>query len=102
MKLTATGYSLHSMNQRIHHLAVWVLSVIHFFIGLGWYALLGESWLEYNVRTMTGSEQPHTVAPYVIAVVSAVVANFALAWLFAKLRIAHALGGLKIALICWF
>ncbi len=42
------------MNHKIHHLAVWVLVVIHFFIGLGW------------------------------------------------LHVAHALTGLKIALICWF
>src|SRR5436309_7160286 len=36
------------MNHKIHHLAVGVLVVIHFFIGLGWYALFGEAWLNYN------------------------------------------------------
>jgi len=37
----------------------------------------------------------------VIAVASAILVNYALAWLFAKLHVAHALAGLKIALICW-
>ena len=90
------------MNHRIHHLAVWVLALIHFFIGLGWYALFGEAWLNYNARTMTDIEQPHNAIPYGIAIVSAILANYALAWLFAKLHVAHALTGLKIALICWF
>ena len=89
------------MNHKVHHLAVLVLVVIHFFIGLGWYALLGEAWLNYNARTMTDIEQPHSFVPYVIAVVSAILVNYALAWLFAKLHVAHALTGLKIALICW-
>jgi fructose-specific phosphotransferase system IIC component len=42
------------------------------------------------------------VFPYLIAIISAIFANYSLAWLFAKLHVAHALTGLKIALICWF
>jgi hypothetical protein len=90
------------MNHRIHHLAVWVLTLIHFFIGLGWYALFGEAWLNYNARTMTDIEQPHNAVLAVIAIASALLVNYALAWLFAKMHVAHALTGLKIALICWF
>jgi hypothetical protein len=100
----ARGYRiLHraSMNQRIHHLAVWVLALIHFFIGLGWYALFGEAWLNYNARTMTDIEPPHNAVLFVTAIVSAVLVNYTLAWLFAKMHVAHALTGLKIALICW-
>ncbi len=89
-------------NHKIHHLAVWILAVIHFFIGLGWYALFGEAWLNYNARTMTDIEQPHSPIPYLIAAASAIIVNYALAWLFSKLRVAHALTGLAIALICWF
>jgi hypothetical protein len=90
------------MTHKIHHLAVGILALIHFFIGLGWYALFGEAWLNYHARTMTDIEQPHTAAPYVIAIVAAIIVNYALAWLFARLHVAHALTGLKIALICWF
>jgi hypothetical protein len=90
------------MKHRIHHLAVWVLALIHFFIGVGWYALFGEAWLNYNARTMTDIEQPNNLGLAVIAMASAVVVNYALAWLFAKTHVAHALTGLKIALICWF
>jgi hypothetical protein len=51
---------------------------------------------------MTDIEQPHSVVPYLIAITSAIIVNYALAWLFSKLHVAHALTGLKIALICWF
>jgi fructose-specific phosphotransferase system IIC component len=51
---------------------------------------------------MTDIEPPHSAVPYLIAIVAAIVVNYALAWLFAKLHVAHALTGLKIALICWF
>src|SRR5207249_1432298 len=90
------------MNHRIHHLAVLVLVVIHFFMGLGWYALFGEAWLNYNARTMTDIEPPHSAVPYLIAIVAAIVVNYALDSLFAKLHVAHALTGLKIALVYWF
>jgi hypothetical protein len=90
------------VNHKIHHLAVWVLVVIHFFVGLGWYALFGEAWLNYNARTMTDIEPPHSAVPYLIAIIAAIVVNYGLAWLFAKLHVVHAFTGLKIALVCWF
>lgn len=90
------------MNHKIHHLAVWLLVVIHFFVGLGWYALFGEEWLNLHARTMTDIEQPRSPVPYVIAIVAAIIINYALAWLFARLHVAHALTGLKVAVICWF
>ena len=79
------------MIHKIHHLAVWLLVVIHFFVGLGWYALFGEAWLNYHARTMTDIEQPHSIVPYLIAIVDAVIINYTLAWLFARLHVAHAL-----------
>jgi hypothetical protein len=90
------------MHTRIHHLAVWLLVVVHFFVGLGWYALFGDMWLNLHAKNMTDIEQPHSITPYVIAILSAVVINYALAWLFARLNVIHALTGLGVALICWF
>ena len=90
------------MNYKIHHLAVWLLVVVHFFVGLGWYALIGDMWLNLHAKTMTDIEQPHSILPYVIAIVSAVFINYALAWFFVRLHVAHALTGLKIAFVCWF
>ena len=54
------------------------------------------------VAALTDIEPPHSAVPYLIAIVAAIVVNYALAWLFAALRVAHALTGLKIALACWF
>jgi hypothetical protein len=76
--------------------------VIHFFIGLGWYALFGEVWLNYHARTMTDIESTFGVEPYVIAFVAAIFTNYALAWLIYKLHAPNAVAGLTIALICWF
>ena len=90
------------MSNRINHLAVWILVAIHQLVGFGWYSLFGEAWLNYNARTMTDIEPPHSAVPYLIAIIAAIVVNYALAWLFTKLHVAHALTGLKIALVCWF
>ena len=90
------------MTHKIHHLAVWVLVVIHFFVGVGWYALFLERWLNLHARTATDIEPPNTIVPYVIAIIAAVCVNYVLAWLFARLHVAHALTGLAVALVCWF
>ena len=90
------------MNRKIHHLAVWVLVVIHFFIGLGWYALFGEAWLNYHARTTTDIEGTFGIQPYLIAIAAAIFTNYALAWLIYKLHAPSAVAGLTVALICWF
>jgi hypothetical protein len=51
---------------------------------------------------MTDIEPPQSAVPYLIAIIAAIVVNYGLAWLFAKLHVVHALTGLKIALVCWF
>jgi hypothetical protein len=51
---------------------------------------------------MTDIERVFGVAPYLIAIVAAIFANYGLAWLIYKLHAHTALAGLKIALICFF
>ena len=90
------------MNTKINHLAVWILVMVHMLVGWGWYAAFGEAWLNLNAKTMTDIEQSHSPVPYVIAIVAAIIINYALAWLIARQN-AHSAGcGLAIALICWF
>jgi hypothetical protein len=90
------------MNNKINHLAVWILVVVHQLIGWGWYSVFGEMWLNYHAKTMTDIERTHSFVPYVIAIIASIFVNYALALLFAKLHVAHALTGLKIAIVCWF
>ena len=90
------------MTARINHAAVWVLVVVHQLVGWGWYAIFGETWLNLYARTMTDIERTHNVGAYVLAIVSAVVVNYALARLLMCLGKDTPLGGLKIALLCWF
>ena len=90
------------MNNKINHLAVWILVVVHQLIGFGWYALFGELWLRYHARTMTDIEQTHDFAPYLVAIAASIAVNYALAWLISRLNATGAIAGLRIAIACWF
>jgi hypothetical protein len=90
------------VNQKINHLAVWILIVVHQLIGWGWYAIFGEKWLNLHARTMTDIERTHNVGAYLLAIVTAIIVNYTLAWLIGRLNDTNAIGGLKIALVCWF
>jgi hypothetical protein len=50
---------------------------------------------------MTDIERTHNVGAYVFAVVTAIVVNYTLAWLISRLHATTAVGGLKVALVCW-
>ncbi len=90
------------MNQRINHLAVWILVVIHQLIGFGWYAVFGNIWLNLNAKTMTDIENPHDFVPYVVAIFASIFVNYALAWLVVRMNAESAACGFAIAAICWF
>ena len=90
------------MQTRIHHLAVWILVIIHQFVGFGWYSIFGETWLNLHAKTATDIERTHNVGAYVFAVITAIVVNYALAWLISRLHAHTALAGLRIALFAWF
>jgi hypothetical protein len=90
------------MNNKINHLAVWILVVVHQLIGWAWYTIFGDWWLNLHARTMTDIERTHNVGAYVLAVITAIVVNYALARLLTCLGTESALKGLKIALLCWF
>lgn len=90
------------MNNKINHLAVWILVVVYFLIGWGWYAIFGEKWLNLHARTMTDIERTHNVSAYLLALVASIFVNYALAWLISRMHAINAIAGLKVAFICWF
>ncbi len=90
------------MKSRINHPAVWILVVIHQIIGFGYYTLFGNLWLNLHAKTMSDIDTPHDFTPYLAAIVTAIVVNYALAWLISRLGISSAFPGLKVALLCWF
>ena len=69
------------MTNKINHLAVWVLVIVHQLVGWGWYTIFGEKWLNLHARTMTDIERTHSAGAYVLAIVTAIIVNYALAWL---------------------
>jgi hypothetical protein len=90
------------MDRRINHPAVWLLVIVHQLVGWGWYAIWGEKWLNLHARTMTDIDRSHSIAAYVLALVTAIVVNYALAWLLARLNVTSGVSGLTTALFCWF
>ena len=90
------------MNRKINHLAVWTLVVVHQLVGWGWYAIFGNTWLNLHAKTMTDIERTHDWFAYVTAIIASIFVNYALAWLIARLNATNPIGGLKIALLCWF
>jgi len=90
------------MTRRINHAAVWGLVVVHQLIAWGWYAVFGEKWLNLHARTMTDIDRTHNIGAYVLGVVTAIIVNYGLAWLIARLNIHTAAAGLSIAILCWF
>jgi ABC-type uncharacterized transport system permease subunit len=90
------------MNAKINHLAVWILVVVHQLVGWGWYTIFGDWWLNLHAKTMTDIERTHDWFAYVFAIVTAIIVNYALAWLINRLNATNAVAGLKIALLCWF
>jgi len=90
------------MSNKINHLAVWILVVVHQLIGFGWYAIFGELWLGYHARTMTDIERNHDITPYLVAIIASICVNYTLARLIIAFEARSASCGLKIALGCWF
>src|SRR5204863_7556133 len=55
-----------------------------------------------HAKTMTDIERSHNVGAYVFAIITAIIVNYALAWLIGQLNASGAIAGLKVALLCWF
>ena len=90
------------MNTRINHLTVWILIVVYFLIGWGWYAIWGDTWLNLHAKTATDIERTHNVGAYVLAFAASIVVNYTLAVLIARTNPESVWCGLKVALACWF
>jgi hypothetical protein len=91
------------MNNKINHLAVWILVVVDQLIGGLWYGkLFAERWMGYHGKMMTDIDQDSAgFAPFIVAIAAAAAINYTIAWLIGRLNIQSAGGGLRKALICW-
>jgi hypothetical protein len=92
------------MNNKINHIAVWILVVVDQLIGGLWYnVLFGARWLAYHGKIMTDIDQDKTdVAPFIVSIAAAIAINYTIAWLIGRFNLKSAGSGLRIALICWF
>ena len=90
------------MNIRINHKVVWILIVVYFLIGWGWYAIFGEAWLNQHAKQATDIERTHNVGAYVLAFAGAIVINYVLAILIARTNPESFWCGVKVAFAIWF
>lgn len=90
-------------NQKINHLAIWVLAILVQPLPMIWYdnILFGIRWRELNNLTEADFADFHP-ANFTWAIVSAVVLGYILAYLYRKMNITKAVDALKIAALLWF
>ncbi|GEM_PF-5725416 len=90
-------------NQKINHLAVWVLAILVQPLPMIWYdnVLFGIRWRELNNLTETDFSD-FSPLNFLWAIAAAVILGYILAYLYQKMNITRAVDGLKIAALLWF
>ncbi len=87
-------------NQKINHIAVWILVVFHQIVALLWYApfLFGNKRIELLNKT---AEDFSAFSPlnYIVTIITALAMTYLLAWIFKELKINTPLRGLFYAFI---
>lgn len=87
-------------NQKINHVAVWILVVFHQIVAVLWYAkfLFGNKWMQLLGKTESefGAANP---LQYIIAIITALAMTYLLAWIYKELKINNPLRGLFYAVI---
>ena len=82
----------------INHVAVWVAGIVQFMFGAGWYTALGNAWMAAIGKTEAQLSTEHGASPlpYIIALGSALVVAYTIAWLLPKVGEQSAGGGAKV------
>lgn len=87
-------------NQKINHVAVWILVVFHQIVAILWYSkfLFGVKWMALLNKT-DADFVASSPLNYIIAIITALGMTYLLAWLFKELKINTPLRGLFYAAI---
>ena len=87
-------------NQKINHVAVWILVVFHQIVAILWYSkfLFGTKWMALLNKT-DADFVASSPLNYIIAIITALGMTYLLAWLFKELKINTPLRGLFYAAI---
>jgi hypothetical protein len=85
----------------INYLAVISLTVAYQVIMMGWYTLFSEQWVALQGKTEADFADASST-PFIIAVGTAFIMVYVLAWTFAKMNIRSGIDGLKTAFILGF
>lgn len=81
---------------KINHVAVWILVVVHQIIAVIWYAefLFGKKWMQL-LNKIAEDFQGASPLNYVIAIITAIVMTYMIAWLFTKINVDNGIKGLQ-------
>jgi len=86
---------------KINHLAVWILTVVSQVVSLGWYTLFSSQWMTLMNKSLKDFEAAASPIPYIVSLLTSLVFNYLLAWLFKALHIESLFSGLGVAALCW-
>lgn len=88
---------------KINHLAVWVTALIVQFVPPLWYSevFFGIRWSELNELTAADFAEFNLPVGLLVNLLTCVIAAYAMAWLFTRLKVDTGFEGLKVALLIW-
>ena len=87
-------------NLRINHPAVIILTVAYQLMAMAWYGIFAQQWMSLNNFTEADFTDQSPV-PYIYAIITALITNYAFAVLFKKLKVEEVGLGIKVAALCW-
>jgi hypothetical protein len=85
----------------INYLAVVALTIAYQVVMMGWYTLFSEQWIALQGKTEADFADPSPM-PFIVAVGTAFVMVYVLAWAFTKMNVRTGIDGLKTAFILGF
>lgn len=88
--------------KNIHHLPVWVCTLLGMLIPMVWYGLFATPWMELNGLTTAEINRDSNSSMYLSAFMSSLIGSYVLGWLWYKLNISTGSSGLVTALILGF
>lgn len=82
----------------INHLAVIIAGVVQFLFGAVWYTLFSQAWMAAVGKTeaQLKADNAGSPLPYIIAIVTAIIMAYTIAWLLPRLNAQSMTGGVRV------
>jgi p-aminobenzoyl-glutamate transporter AbgT len=89
-------------NQKINHLAVWLVVLLAQVLPALWYGIFVEPWMRLNDLTQEFIEANQSMVPFIVSIFSAIILAYMISWIYLRMRIQSVRDGLLTAFIVGF